>query len=155
MINIYIYIYVYLGEVWNAHLKQSVHLKQNVITIHAFWSVHFKMHIALQLKKCASQNAHCIAYQNTHFVQSSNPIALQLKVHTLFKIRISNFTLVLGNMHTFQLYRFPNIYIVFRLYNWKISLTTSPVLTSQGWQFLWRMDPTKYYLAIYVLLLYN
>ena len=25
-----------LGEVWNAYLEQSVYLKQNVITVHAF-----------------------------------------------------------------------------------------------------------------------
>ena len=33
------------------------------------------MHIALQLKMCASQNVHCIAFQNAHFVQSSSLIA--------------------------------------------------------------------------------
>ena len=62
-------------------------------------ALHLKMHIALQLKKyisqnahrIASQNAHRIASQNAHFVQNSSLIVLQLKVHTLSKIRIPNF----------------------------------------------------------------
>ena len=42
------------------------------------------MHIVLQLKKNAFQNVHYITSQNTHFVQNSSPITLQLKVRTLF-----------------------------------------------------------------------
>ena len=55
--------------------------------------LHLKIHIALQLKKCVSQNAHYITSQNAHFVQSSSTIALQLKVHILFKMRVPNFPL--------------------------------------------------------------
>ena len=46
---------VNLGEVWNVHLKQSVHLKQNVITVHCIlkcdvivcdvWNVHLEQNV--------------------------------------------------------------------------------------------------------------
>ena len=78
------------SEIWNAYFEQSIHLKQNVIIIHTFWSVHIK-------------NAHCIAYQNIHFVQSSSLIVLQLKVHILFKKRLLNFSKMNYKVTTFMI----------------------------------------------------
>ena len=68
------------GEVWNRHLEQSVHLKQNVITVNVFLDANVNVCYVWLI---ASQSAHCITTQSTLHLKMH--IVLHLKMYISFK----------------------------------------------------------------------